>query len=110
MSLPIHLFNVTAISAVSMGADITSTSYNIDSATAVAVQWVYSGAGAETGDLIIQGSNDNSTFSTIDTTSITTDGNKMVNLSNPGYSWIRLFWDRTSGTGTLTATINAKRG
>lgn len=108
-SLPIQLFHTTAISAVSMGTDITSSSINVDEAYHAAVHWVYASGAAPTGSLIIQASNDNTNWFVVSTTAITDNGNTLINLPSIGYSWLRLFWDYTSGTGTLTAVVNAKR-
>jgi len=111
MQQPYHLFNDALIDAQSMSSDITSDPYNINEAISFSVQAIWSNGSSPVGDFVLQGSNDNSTFTDLTSGSVSgNSGSILINVEKPAYAWIRLFYDRTSGSGTLTAIVNGKRG
>ncbi len=108
------------ITAASMGADITSTVTNIQGLDNIGLQLVWTGS--PVGDFKIQisidyaqdnqgnvtnaGNWNDITFSTAPATSA---GSPIyVDITGISSPWIRVFYDRTSGTGTLNAYIAAK--
>lgn len=122
MSLPVHLFNkfiVGGDSGVSgdMSLTINSLATNIDEAVSYSIQASFTGA--YTGVIQLQASNDivkgsnaqptNWTSITDSEADITVALNYMVNVELPSYSWVRLVYTPTGGTGTMVANINAKR-
>ena len=95
-----------------LGADITSDeikSENLDKLN-VFVSWTGS---SPVGSLIVQGSVDGSTWSDIGVTEPTitgASGSGFVICDSSKVCWkrMRLFWDFTSGTGTVQAWIHAQ--
>lgn len=103
------LFNSNSITAASMGADATGTGLDVAEATHVAVQSVWSGGSTPVGLLLVQASNDDSTYTTIDSQAVSGDSGSLIyKASDVGYRYIRAFYDRTSGSGTLSVKISAK--
>lgn len=117
MGLPIHVLNEPIVTAGDMSGNITSLITNIDELVSYSVQAVFTGA--PVGSIELQGSNDIETSSatpptnwtsiTDSTTAVTEAGSYLVNVEFPAYSWVRLVYTFTSGTGVLNARINAKR-
>lgn len=110
MELPIHLLNSTLVSAVSMGANITSSSLDLNEANTYCAQLIYTGT--PTGTLKLQGSNDNSNWTDISGKSVAlagSAGSSFLSDTGFGYGFLRIVYTFTSGTGSLTATVNAKR-
>jgi len=93
-----------------MSGDITGTAVNIQNLDNLAIQLVFTGT--PTGTFSVQGSVDNSTY--IDVTlspSPVASGSGdsiLINMNNVAFTWIRVKYNRTSGTGTLNANIVAK--
>jgi len=108
----IHEFNQTIISGGNLGADITSTSQNLNSIHHFAVQFIWTGASTPVGTVILQGSNDNITFTDISDSLLAVSGNSgscLINYDLPSFGFVRLKYTRTSGSGgTVTCTINGK--
>lgn len=94
--------------ATSMATTITGSSFNIATYGTVAVQAVYSGS--PNGTLKLQCSNDNSNWSDISgaSSSVSSAGNTVFNLTDAGYAFIRLIYTFVSGSGSLSATVNGK--
>jgi hypothetical protein len=108
MSLPSEVFLVTNINAQSMASNITSTGVNLDSVSRVAIQAAWSGT-SPVGAINVLGSNDDSTYSSIATNSVSTNtGDWLVNIENPAFRFVKVTYTATSGTGSLTATISGK--
>jgi hypothetical protein len=109
MSDPHHLYNNTIVDAVAMDGDITSDVQNLNETRSYCIQAVWYDGSTPIGNLIVQGSNDNSNFTDIVTASITGDtGSSLINVEQPAYGYVRVFYDRSSGDGTLDVTINGK--
>lgn len=110
--LPIHLYQNTIISAQSMGGTVTSDSTNINTAISVCIQAIWSAGSTPVGTMVLQASNDNSTWTEVTGSSLAVSGatgSNMWNVEKPAYGYIRMVYTRSSGSGTLNATINAKR-
>lgn len=110
MELPIHLLNSSIVSNGDMSADITSSVIEIKEARSYCIQTVYSGT--PTGTLKVQGSNDNTNWSDVSGLSVSlsgSSGSSLLSDAAPAYAYVRLFYDATSGSGTLNAILNAKR-
>lgn len=93
--------------SVSMAADATSDSFYINGTNNYCIQYVITAAAAPVGSMELQGSNTDSNYVTITTQAIiatTTSG--MFNVDKGKYRFVRIFYDRTSGSGTLSANIN----
>lgn len=107
---PFFLFNELISTDASMGADVTSTVKDISECTCVAVQGVWSAGSSPVGNMILQASLDDVTYSDISTLAVSgNSGSNLFNVDNPGYRYLRLFYDRTSGSGTLNVRISGKR-
>lgn len=112
-----------AIDAASMGADITSAVTNCKNLDNMCYQVKWSGGSTPVGEIFVQVTNDDldNTSQNPEATATWTDldfgsaisvsgnsGNHFININqNPG-AYIRLFYDRASGSGTMTATLVAK--
>ena|ERR1019366_3572742 len=116
MSEPIHMFNFPIVGSTSgvsgdMSGNITSLATNLDETCTYNIQATFTGS--PVGSIKVEGSDDPVLLGYTDITDsiapITTSGNYMLNVEFPGYSWVRLVYTFTSGTGTLVAKINAKR-
>jgi hypothetical protein len=106
------LQNYKAIDAVSMAADITSPSTNIQYMDNITVQLVFNGASAA-GQFIIEGSADDVHFTALDITpgmfASDPDGSILVDMNNLSFSHIRIKYLHQAGdSGSLTAFIEGK--
>lgn len=110
MALPKLSFNDLYVAAGDMSADITqSPSTFVGEVEHVAVHAVWTGT-SPVGNLIVQGSNDNTNFTQISTDAVSgNSGSIMKNMPSVGYVFLRVFYDVTSGTGTLNVRISGKR-
>lgn len=107
----LFLFNNQIVTDGSMGADVTSSTQEIMGARSISVQCVWSAGSTPVGFTILQGSLDNINFTDLDSSSLGVSGNTGSNFYNvdlPAYPYIRVFYDRTSGSGTLNVKISAK--
>ncbi len=107
----IFAFNDDLVVDASMGADVTSDSYEVKEQKTLAFQAVWSGGGSPNGLMELQGSLDNVNFTRIQGSVLAATGNSGTNgwnIENPGYPWIRFVYTRTSGTATLNVKISGK--
>jgi len=110
--MTLQIENKKLLDGVSFASSQTSVSDAIYDALAFSVQFIWSGATAAAGDLIVEGSNDDSVFVPVSTTSITgeTTGSALINVERAGYSFVRVRWVRSAGSGgTLTVYLSSKR-
>lgn len=109
MQTSIFKFNSNSITAASMGADATGTGLDVAEATYIAVQSVWSAGSTPVGFILVQASNDDSTYTTIDSQAVSGNtGSLMYKASDVGYRYVRAYYSRTSGSGTLSVKIAAK--
>ena len=108
---PLSLFNTAIIDAESMASDITSDALDVKEVVNLAVQAVWTGS-TPVGTLHIKGSCDGENFTDVSGGSTAVSGNTgsiLLNIAGCGFSHLQIFYDATSGTGTLTVRVNAKR-
>lgn len=108
----IHEFNNLLITNGNFGADITSTSQVLNGVKSFAVQFIWTGATTPVGEIVLQGSNDNSTYTNISDSLLSISGNSgscLINYDMPSFGYVRVKYTRTSGSGgTVNCTINGK--
>lgn len=109
MSLdPIFSLNKLVISAGDMSSDITSPSLDIAEVGGFAVHNIWTGS--PTGNIIVQASNDDSNWFNVDTQAAGgSAGNDIVNIDGAHYRYVRVFYDATSGSGSLNSYISGKK-
>ena len=98
----------TLVSAADMGADITSRSQVLPHIFGYCIQAVWTGS--PVGVMTLEASNDGVIWSTVDgsTEAISGAGDGIYHVTDVFYAAVRLKYARTSGTGTLNASINLK--
>lgn len=105
-------FNNSIITGGNLSGDITSSSQSLNGVRGCAVQFIWSGATSPVGDVRLQGSNDNVTFTDISDSILSVSGNSgscLINYDMPNFGYVRLKYTRTSGSGgTVNCTINGK--
>jgi len=113
----------TLIANQSMASSFNTTGINLISIYAYSIQAVWSGGSSPVGTFSLQGSNDAGdngsgqgvsqpvNWSTITGSSQAisgTPGNILFDVTECSYRWVRLVYTATSGSGTVSATINTK--
>lgn len=102
--------STSIVSSGSMGGDITSSSINIQSFSKPCVHVVFTGT--PVGVFHVDGSNDNSNFDELSFNAQAPAGsadNFIFDLADVSVPYIRIRYVRTSGTGTLNATVTGKQ-
>lgn len=110
MELPIFLFNQQLVTDEDMNSDITSSSVDISEARSICAQIYWSGT-SPIGNFYIQGSNDDNNWANASSASAVSgnSGSLLINLDAPAFRFARIYYDNTSGTGTLQGLLSAKR-
>ena len=94
----------------SMGADVTSDPVDVTYSDNVGIQLIFTGT--PTGVFYVQGTIDGTNWSNLSFDSTPSasgaDDTHLLNMTQIPYRKIRVFYDRTSGTGTLNAHVMAK--
>ena len=109
MDLPIFSINKQIFNAVVLTQDRTSEVIDISELIGFAVHSIWTGT--PVGNIIIQASNDGSNFVDIDTQAAGgAAGQDLVNIDRAHYRYVRVFYDFSSSTGTLTTYLSGKRG
>lgn len=119
MNSPIQNINRTIFDAVSLSAQQTSHYINIRDIVGYAVHFSWANGSGTIGTLIVEATNDNledaylitPVYSIIASAAVTTNsGDWLLNVERAMYSYIRLRWVPSAGTGgTLTAKTSSKR-
>lgn len=101
-------FNKNMIPSGDMSANITGSWIDISNTLGYCIQASWSGS--PVGNIIIQGSLDQSVTKDISTTAAG-GGAGQVFSNNDGihYPWVRVIYTFTSGSGTLVANISGKK-
>jgi hypothetical protein len=111
---------LSVIFPVSNNMNSTLKGSAIDVSSAFGFSFIVRWTGSPVGTLSIQASNyvqvgnetpPDSSFTTdsVATLAVSAAGEKLFNISDVGYRWVRLVWTFTSGTGTFTvAQFNSK--
>lgn len=110
MQLPIFQFNTQYITNGDMSGDVTSAAVDIGESRVIAVQLVWSGT-SPVGNAYIQGSYNGTDWASV-TAGAAVSGNTgslIINYPDPGFRYARIFFDFTSGTGTLQGYMSSKR-
>lgn len=106
--LPMFVINRKVFNSVSLAADATSEVIDLSEVVGYCVHLIWTGTAA--GNFLVQGSNDAVNFVTVDTTAAGgTSGQHLLNVEHQHYRYVRVFYDSTSGAGSLTGYISAKR-
>lgn len=109
MALPIKLLSVPLFSLADMSKNETSIVLDISEAGCYCLQADWTGS-SPVGNLVIMASTNNIQFDPISTNAISGNtGSLIINVERPGYFYIQLLYQFTSGTGTLNTTVSAKR-
>lgn len=108
MSAPIQLFNFNSANAVSMGASFSGTSQECKEASRISAQAIWSAGTSPVGFFIVEVSNNNSDWATINSQAISGNTGSLIYNDTCGYAYIRGSYTRTSGTGTMTVILNGK--
>lgn len=101
-----------ALVSGNMGADISGPITTIDKIDSVAYQVSWTSSNA-VGIISVQGSCDginfeDITFSPVLEQPASNNGSYLINMSLIPFSFIRIYYDRTSGTGSLSVHLSAK--
>lgn len=108
--------NIAVIDAADLGASQTSLVIDLRNARGYAPQIYWSGGTSTAGDVIVEGTNDNPlivaspTYTQISTDAVsTTSGSLMKNNTGAQYSFARVRWVRSAGSGgTITCKASVK--
>lgn len=109
--------NKTIIDAEDLGASQSSEAVQIREAIGYSVQVVWTGGTGTTGSIVLEGTNYNPqdesvtpVYSSISSSAVAANsGDQMVNVERAMYSYFRLRWVRSAGTGgTITAICSVK--
>ena len=103
-----RVFEYQLLTNGDMAADITSPVQQLTQMAMCSIQANFTGS--PVGSLILQISNDNLVWTdyTGSSTAVSGAGNFLWNLVSTGFQFVRVFYDRTSGTGSLSITVNGK--
>lgn len=111
MQLPIFILNDLIFDDESMASDLESVILDLGEAVGFCVHSVWTGS--PDGDVIVQVSNfldDSSSFVDIDTQATGgAAGKHILNVEHAHYRYIKVIFDRTSGSGSLKCRVSAKR-
>lgn len=99
----------TLTPTVSATSNITSGGVDLGDITNYSVYGVFSGSDVA-GTLKLQVSNDNSNYIDLSggSSSITSSGDAIFNITDAGYRYVRYDWAYSSGTGNITVIFCAK--
>lgn len=107
--------NKSVFSSSDLSISQTSETVDIRNGVGYAAQIVWSGGTGTTGNVIVEGTNDDPNSSAPTYTVISTDavaatsGDLMKNNYGAMYAFARVRWDRTGGTtGTISCKISVK--
>jgi len=110
-SSPIQDTNNVILDAVSTGTDQTTSSISIRNIKGYAVQHVWTAGTGRTGEIDVSGSNqENGIYTCVDSYTIDTNsGDRLLNVETANYSYIKVTFTNTAGTGgTLTSILSTK--
>lgn len=101
---------VNLIATTSGALDVTSAAQDLGDLQSFSIEVEFSGADL-VGTLTMQCRNTTAAaWKTVASSSqsVTASADHIWNVTGAGYRWVRVFWDYTSGTGNITATLVAK--
>ena len=94
---------------VSAAVDFTSAAVDLGDLTHFSVHAVFTGSDVA-GTFKLQVSNDKTNYVDLSgaSTSVTSSGDTLLNVSTAGYRYVRYDWNYSSGTGNITVTFVGK--
>lgn len=100
---------IELLSTRSAVTDVTTVGFFLVDLTTFAIQVTFTGADV-VGTLKLQGSVDNVTYVDISNSSqaVTASANHLWDVTRAGYTWVKVDWDYTSGTGNITINLVVK--
>lgn len=98
---------LTLLSAQSAATSFTSSPFATLQFTQIGIQ-LSSTDSNEWDNVYLQSSNDNATWDNIQFWVLSGVSSTTINISSPGYRYLRLSSSFIKGSGTVTATVNAK--
>lgn len=103
-----RVFEYQLLSGGDMSGNITSNAQQLNQMALSAIQAYWTGS--PVGTLKLQISNDNANWTdyTGSSTSVSGAGNFVWNLVYAGFPWVRVVYTFSSGTGSLSVTVNGK--
>lgn len=108
----IFSFNRPIVINHSLASNFQSLSWETKEIKTGTVQAVWSGGVAPIGLMSLYGSNDNITFTLIEGTTLSIDGENSGsngwNIGQLGYPYMQFQYKATSGTGNITVTVSGK--
>jgi len=104
-----RVFNDTITIGTDLASNQTSDAYSVEHIANFAVQFALTGS--PSGTIKVQASLDAESWSDVPSasTSVAASGVFFINVVDAGYNYMRVVYERTTGTGTITkALINGK--
>lgn len=94
-----------------MGSDLYSKMISVQAARGFSIQAVVNNnSGSPVGTIYYQGSNNGSTWVNLNAgTAVAGDVDDINDFPDTNVAWLRIFWDRTSGTGLLDCYVHINR-
>lgn len=106
ISRPITLFDEAA-----MATDLTSVTVNLQGALGFSVEASWATGSSLDGSILVEVSNSGTVWVSIWTANVSgATGSVALNVERSMFRQFRVTWDRTAGTGDLSATANIKAG
>jgi len=97
--------NISIVSSGDMSSNITSEAVELFSAYALEI----SVSGSPVGTIYLEGSNDDTTYYEVANQIISGALDRLYNVPDSIYKYIRIRWVRTSGSGTLSSRVRTLR-
>lgn len=106
----INKFNIKLFNNISASANAESDPLNIQSVSLFCVQFTWKSFSAVTPAISLLASNSlDEEFIVVDTITPTgSSGGDIINIQRAGYGFIKVKYTCASGSGTITASVNAK--
>lgn len=109
--MPKNILNaVKVVDAGDMSADVTSDPIDVRYLDNIAIQCNFTGT--PTGPFYVQGSVDKSNWASLTLSgspaAAGSDDTVLIDVNQVSVPWLRVFYDRTSGTGSLDVWVAAK--
>ena len=103
--------NSSIIAAGDASGNLNSSYVKAEQMNRVSVQAIFSDSSLA-GNLKLQASNDTTTtpsnWSTVSTTAVSSGALTLIATTECSYQWVRVRWEPSAGTGTITVNINTQ--
>lgn len=104
-----HINTITLMDNINASSNYISNSLNINDFVLYCIQFSWAGFSAPTSAIYTEGSNDNTTWTAVDTFIPSgTTGSRLLNVEKAGYAYVRLRYTQSGGAGTIKAILNGK--